>query len=123
MSIPRNDRMNRARITKLFTAVGVIGALSMSTAAPASAFGSMTYTAPWGCRAHFQSFQASNNNSQTIRQSSSGCSPMEARLVTSSGGGTTWAMDTWLAHKQSALTTPHSGGQHRICGGCTVWST
>lgn len=110
------------RFIRAIVGVALLLALLASSATPSAAWGSRTYTAPWGCKAYMESFVATHRNSRTHRQSSSSCSDMYARLRTSSGGGGTWDVDPWLAAAQST-NTAYVGGQHKVCGGCTVFST
>lgn len=106
------------RIAAMLTALLALFALSTE---PAGAFGSRYYTAPWGCQAFFQSYGGSTKVAQTVKETGS-CASMFARVRYSNGGG-----GLWVSHPTVATATSSAsvvvGGQHKVCSGCTVFST
>lgn len=96
--------------------VGAPQALAWGTPAP--------YTAPWGCKAQFESKQVPSFNrvySSTDRVSGS-CGPMWARLKTASGSVSGWDsdLDTALVMLSPGMW---NGGHHRVCDNCTIFVT
>lgn len=87
----------------------------------ASAWGSFVRTETWGCQWQARSL-SSSSYSETVKLSSGSCSEMHARLRTSSGGGSTWAVHP--DHAWIQISNPaYVGGQHRVCGGCAIHFT
>ena len=87
--------------------------------APAGAWGSKPYTAPWGCSAWLQSKYSGGLSSATTTKTSQGnCAMMGVRLRTASGGGLAWYNDPNNAF-QSRNGNLWVGGWHRVCSNCT----
>jgi len=107
--------------TKPLAGITVPAAALLMSPTAAGAFGTSNYTAPWGCSAQFQSWDGSPDTAQTNRQSADSCAPMFARIVFVGGSVGSWASGTWSA--TATTNSSASGGQHKVCDGCTIFAT
>jgi len=106
---------------RVAAAVFILLAMVGAGVAPASAWGYRGYLAPWGCDTAFESFSGSPHIARTSKFGGS-CSDMFARVRLSNGNFGAWYIDPSdaIAQNWSPLAV---GGHHKICSGCTLFST
>lgn len=91
---------------------------------PALAWDSKTYDSPWDCTAYFASSPTSYGAAAyTERQSGNQCSPMYVRWRYSSGGYGLWNSASNLIFIESSSSSGKLGASHKICNGCSVFTT
>lgn len=114
----------RRIVSVLLLAIAMM-ASSVLIAGPAYAWGTYSYTtAPWDCDAYFASSPTSYGAAaNTQRQSGNQCSPMFVRWRFSNGQVGIWVQAQDRVVITSTSSSGKSGANHKICNGCTVFST